>query len=178
MNHIRLNIDGEIESDCRPIMSDPLSYLGFKAVLAEGYTLRSFFRMLDRYNILTRINPFLPVFVEQFRSCPKSRCRVDDIDVIKLGKTVEMIGFPGDPGLEIYVTLTGYKGTETVEIKTYWMESLLDMTVKLGRLSHVIFGDRIDTFEYDTVFNLFEFIDGIAWQLSFHNMPAECRISF
>jgi len=177
MNQVCLSKNGDIERDCRPIESDPLSYLGFKAVLEEDYTLRSFFRMLECHDALARLNPFLPVFVDQFRSCHDSRCRVDDVDHIELGKTVEMIGFPGDPGLEVYVTLTGRKGSESVEIKTYWIESLLDMPVKLGRLTHIIFGDQVDTFEYDTVFNLFEFIDGIAWQLSFHNMPAECRIS-
>jgi hypothetical protein len=50
------------------------------------------------------------------------------------------------------------------------------MPVALGKLRHVIFGDRADRFEFDTVYTLFEFIDGIAWALSFHNAPEQCGI--
>mgnify|MGYP001070394922 CR=1 FL=1 len=53
---------------------------------------------------------------------------------------------------------------------------LLDMPLRLGKLRHVIFGDRVDLFEFDTVFNLFELIDGIAWELSFQNLPQTCDI--
>jgi hypothetical protein len=56
------------------------------------------------------------------------------------------------------------------------LENLLDLPVKLGRLKHVIFGDRVDIFEFDTVYTLFEFIDGIAWELSFHGTPKQCEI--
>jgi len=88
-----------------------------------------------------------------------------------------MIGFPGNPSIEIYMSFRGVCGDQTCNIQQVWLENLLDMNIKLGRLKHVIFGDQMDMFEFDTVFNLFEFIDGISWQLSFHNMPVECKIS-
>ena len=47
---------------------------------------------------------------------------------------------------------------------------------KLGVLKHVIFGDKVDVFEFDTVFNLFEFIGGIIWELSFQGTPKECAL--
>ncbi len=46
----------------------------------------------------------------------------------------------------------------------------------VGYLKHVIFGDKVDVFEFDTFYNFFEFIDGIAWELSFHGAPAKCEI--
>ena len=50
------------------------------------------------------------------------------------------------------------------------------MPLKLGMLKHIIFGDKVDVFEFDTVFSLFEFIDGIVWELSFHGTPKECAL--
>jgi hypothetical protein len=86
-----------------------------------------------------------------------------------------MIGFP-EKRLEIYTTFSGVYANEAYEIRSLQLDSLLDLPVKLGRLKHVIFGDPVDIFEFDTVFTLFEFIDGIAWELSFHVIPSQCEI--
>ena len=42
------------------------------------------------------------------------------------------------------------------------LENLLDMPLKLGRLRHIVFGDKVDTLEFETVYSLFEFIDGVV----------------
>jgi len=68
------------------------------------------------------------------------------------------------------------RGKDTCELKSFHMQSLLDMPVKLGMLKHIVFGDKVDVFEFDTVFSLFEFIDGIVWELSFHGTPKECAL--
>ena len=67
-------------------------------------------------------------------------------------------------------------GGETFEIKSIQLPNLLDLPLKLGKLKHIVFGDRVDIFEFDTVFTLFEFIDGVAWELSFHGTPDQCAI--
>ncbi|MGD8258472.1 MAG: hypothetical protein PVH56_12955, partial [Desulfobacterales bacterium] len=64
----------------------------------------------------------------------------------------------------------------TCELKSFHMQSLLDIPLKLGMLKHIVFGDKVDVFEFDTVFSLFEFIDGIIWELSFHGTPKECAL--
>jgi hypothetical protein len=56
------------------------------------------------------------------------------------------------------------------------LASLLDLPFKLGKLKHIVFGDRVDIFEFETVYTLFEFIDGIAWQLGFHVTPEQCEL--
>ncbi len=176
MNEIFLSNDGYLSLEGQKIIDDGLRALGNKVVLNEEYTLRSFFRMLEIYPLFLKLNVFLPVYMEQYSACPKKRCVIDILDYLELNKTVEMIGFPGDPGAEIYTSFIGRKSSDTVQIKTFWLENLLDLPVKLGCLKHVVFGDKVDTFEFDTIFNLFEFIEGISWELSFHNMPKECRI--
>jgi hypothetical protein len=87
-----------------------------------------------------------------------------------------MIGFPGEPRLEIYNSFRGLKNNEELESRSVRMEHLLDAPVLLGKLKHVVFGDKADIFEFETVYNLFEFIDGIAWELSFFGAPTQCEI--
>ena len=87
-----------------------------------------------------------------------------------------MIGFPGKPRLEVYISFHGVSGTDTREIKSIQWEHLLDMPVKLGRLKHIVFGDKVDIFQFDTVYTLFEFIDGIGWELGFHATPMQCDL--
>jgi hypothetical protein len=82
-----------------------------------------------------------------------------------------MIGFPGEPRLEIYRSFTGQCEGKSVQIKDFQVDMLLDMQVRLGKLKHVIFGDQVDVFEFDTVFTLFELVEGIGWELGFHGTP-------
>ncbi len=178
MNEITLKNDGFLEHRGKKVESEPLIYLGFEVVLDDDYTLRSCFRMLDRYELLAKLNPFCGPLMEQYSAAPKSGSGLEGIESIEVGKTVEMIGFPGDPKIEIYSTVMGKVGEKAFEIKSFALEDLLDVKLKLGRLKHIMLGDKIDKFEFDTVINLFEFIDGIMWELSFHNVPRECRIAF
>ena len=62
------------------------------------------------------------------------------------------------------------------EIRSSQLDGLLDLPLALGSLKHIVFGDKVDAFEFETVFNFFEFIDGIAWELSFHGRPQACEL--
>ena len=176
MNIVKLTSDGVLFQDSRAVDDDPLPLLGHKVELETGYTLRSFFRMIERYRPFGKLNAFIPECLQQYRACPDGECVAPGIGHLELYKTVEMMGFPGDPKLEIYHTLCGVEGAESCEIKALPLEQLLDMPVRIGKLKHVVFGDKVDVLEFDTVFNLFEFIEGIVWQLSFHRSPKECGL--
>ncbi len=176
MNKITLKTDGFLAENRNVVEDNPLMFLGYRIELQKGCSLRSFFQMFDHYTLLAQLSVFLPDCIEQYRACPKSQCKSDDIDHLQFIKTVEMIGFPGKPRLDIFNALRGVRGKETYEIKSFRLESLLDMPLKLGILKHIVFGDKVDVFEFETMFTLFEFIDGIAWELSFQGTPKECAI--
>jgi hypothetical protein len=72
--------------------------------------------------------------------------------------------------------LKGVVGKEILDLKFFHLENLLDLKLKLGKLKHVVFGDREDAFQYETFYTLFEFVEGIAWELSFNFNPLECSI--
>lgn len=151
-------------------------FLSHPVDLDSGFTLRSFFRMVERYELLTKLSAFLPDCVSRYRACPAADCIIDAIDHLEFCKTIEMIGFPGTPRLEIYNSLNGVHHGQSCEIRMFALEHLLDMPVRLGVLKHVIFGDKVDVFEFETAFNLFEFIDGVVWEMSFHGTPKECGL--
>ncbi len=176
MESVRLNTDGTIDTISKGGQAALLSSLAREVELAPGYTLRSFFKMLEVHAALVHLNAFFPDLLEQFHRGPDNGCRVVGIDWLVLEKTVEMVGFPGEPRLEIYRNFTGWCCEKSVQIKDYQVDMLLDMEVRLGKLKHVIFGDKVDVFEFDTVFTLFEFVEGIGWELGFHGTPRECQI--
>ena len=41
---------------------------------------------------------------------------------------------------------------------------------------HVVLGDTVSILEFDTAYGLFEFIEGVAWELGFHHVPKNCTI--
>jgi hypothetical protein len=177
MENVHLNIDGTIETIRKGDQAAVLACLARQVELAPGYTLRSFFRMLDTYEALVHLNAFFPDLLDQFRRGQADGCRVSGIDWLVLEKTVEMVGFPGEPRLDIYRRFTGCHGEKSVQIKDFQVDMLLDTELRLGKLKHVIFGDQVDVFEFDTVFTLFELVEGIGWELGFHGTPRECHIS-
>ena len=176
MNQITLLNDGSVIESNKIVPADSLMILGCQVELGQAYTLRSFFRMFEKYTLLVKLDAFVADCIQRYRECPESHCTSDAIDYLEFYKTVEMIGFPGEPRLEIYHTLCGMRGAENQEIKSFHLESILDMPLKLGVLKHIVFGDKVDVFEFDTVFNLFDFIGGIIWELSFQGNPKECAI--
>ena len=175
MNSATLKKNGAIVYNGEMVTSDAIHLLGAQITLDEEYTLRSFFEMLDKYALLAKLNAFLPTYREHYHACPKYGCDAGMLDYLEFGKTVEMIGVP-DKRLEIYNSLFGCHAGEASEIRSMQLAQLLDLPLKLGKLKHIVFGDRVDLFEFDTVYTLFEFIDGIAWELSFHVTPEHCEL--
>ena len=175
MEDVVLRRDGRIEGDGR-VADDPLPWLGAALTLEEGMTLRGFFRMLERHPVLTRLSLFLPGLMEQYASWPARTPEplgVSDLEVVKF---MEMIGFPGPPRLEAYTALIGHDRGQEVELKGHPVRTIVDLPVRLGRLRHKVFGDKLEEMTFETKHTLFEFIDGVAWQLGFHGTPMECAL--
>lgn len=176
MNRVILQPDGLIVTEEAAPVEEPLRRLGHKVSLAQDFRLRSLFHLLERYPLLARLNDFIPALMERFRAAPSRGCDGQGLEGLELGKRVELIGFPGPPRIEIYPTFQGIQGGCPCEIRHFQVEQLLDLPLGLGKLRHVVFGDRMDQLDFDTVFTLFELIDGITWELSFHGDPAQCAL--
>lgn len=175
MEGVLLRRDGCIEAEGR-IVDDPLPWLGAVLTLEEGMTLRGFFRMLERHPVLARLSPFLPGLMEQYAEWPERTPEPFGITRMEVVKVMEMIGFPGPPRLEAYTALLGLDQDEEVELKAHPVRTIVDLPVRLGMLRHKVFGDKLEEMTFETKHTLFEFIDGVAWQLGFHGTPMECAL--
>ncbi len=177
MNKVFLKENGRLIHNREDVKEDPLVFLGSRVDLDERFTLRSYFRMFEAYPIFIQLGPFIQDCMAQYTKTATTQCTYGEIDHIELCKTIEMIGFPGEPRIEQYTSLLGVINSDIMDIKFLGLDHLLDMRLELGKLKHVVFGDKCDIFNFDTIFTLFEFIEGISWELSFHNKPKQCRIS-
>ncbi|MCK5097700.1 MAG: hypothetical protein KAR45_06325, partial [Desulfobacteraceae bacterium] len=102
--------------------------------------------------------------------------KTEELESLLFYKTIEIKGFPGNPSLNFYNTIKGIFNKKTMDLKFFHLETLLDHTFKLGKLKHVVFGDKEDAFQYDTFYTLFELVEGVAWELSFNFNPLQCSI--
>lgn len=176
MNFVGLGPDGMLKHSGDKEVIDPLSCLGFGLTLSPNAQLRHFFKMLDNYPIFVRLSSFIPDLLSQYHQCPASYCCCDDFGVLEFSKTIEMVGFPGEPRVESYTSLKGKQEDRRLAVRDYPLSQIIDLQLCLGKLKHIVFGDKVDTFEFDTVITLFEFIDGIVWELSFQVLPKECQL--
>jgi hypothetical protein len=178
MHEIRLAGDGRLlEDPSQEAVKNPLLWLGRSLVLDKGCVLRSYFLMLQRYEVLCQLSPFLSPCMEQYRQAPEQGCTTTRLDFLELGKTVELIGATGgNPRLEIGATFLGRKGDDAYDLKDFQMDELLDLPLHLGQLKHVVFGDQVDALHFETTYGLFEFVDAVVWYLSFQGSPAQCKL--
>lgn len=173
MEKIVLKKDGRIFSGKKEIVS-VIRFLGRYVELEDGYRLNSFFKLLDLYKELVEIHEVLDSLIEIVGK--QNMVVNEELDSLLFYKTVEMKGFPGKPSINIYSSLKGVKAPEIKDLKFFHLETLLDCELKLGDLNHIVFGDKEDVLSFDTSYNLFEFVEGIAWQLSFNFNPLHCSI--
>ena len=176
MNVVTLTKTGTMICNDKIVDSDPLLYLGYQVMLEEGFTLRSFLMMFDHYPEFKKLSAFSPNQDINRLDRQVSEQIGGDIDYLELEKKIEMIGLHDPPKLEMYIAFHAVSQAGSRDVKLLDLNFILDTPVKLGKLKHIIFGDKIDRLEFTTVYSLFEFIDGIMWELGFQSLPASCDI--
>ena len=153
-----------------------LKWLGNPIELDPAFTLRSFFLMIRHYPELKNISEILGPLLEIISKNDSVENMSGGIESLIFYKTIEIRGFPGKPKLILYNSLKGVIQKTLKDLKFFHPETLLDHILTLGNLKHIVFGDREDIFEYETVYTMFELIEGIAWELSFNFNPLQCSI--
>jgi|GEM_PF-134043 len=205
MEHLHMTKDGRLLGPDGAPTPDALAGLALSLVLDEDCTLRSFFEMLRRYPDLQRLSQFLPAALAEADKCPSSGCLSDDIAVLVMGKTMELIGFPGKPRAELYLWLRGFEARPVEgasadasapgaadadrqimslaalmeanrETRFIPPQVLLDIPFVLGGLKHVVLGDVDRSLFCETRFTLFEVVDGLAWEFSFQGGTQQCSL--
>ena len=176
MDKLLLSRNGTLKKKGKKISQNPLNVLSNLIELEHGYTLGSFFSMFKKYEILIQLSELLEPLAQMASNAGDNYPKDPEINRLIFYKTIAMKGFPGKPGVEIYNSLKGVKDGETIGLKFFQMESLMEHELCLGELKHIIFGDSQDMFTYETHYSLYELIEGVSWELSFNFNPLQCSI--
>ncbi len=202
MEKVHITPSGMLTTAEGNTVQDPLPALHCLLYLEPECTLRSFFSMLVNYPILQSLSEFLPVATAEGTACPSAECKHDEINLLVIGKTMELIGFPGEPRAVSYLWLRGFSGavdcpTATTksmqesagtsasiplyagadkEIRFIPLRMLLDTPLALGGLKHILLGSARRELFCTSSFTLFETIDGLAWEFGFQNDAQQCSL--
>ncbi|MCA1943717.1 MAG: hypothetical protein LDL30_00330 [Desulfovibrio sp.] len=177
MQRVVISTQGRMLLEDRPYGQDPLLLLGEAVTLEEGCTLGSWFQLIQLHTDFVRLSQFLPALLQAVAQGKGPL--PPDMDRLELVRTVELVGHPGPARLDMYTSLIGVREdhpSQEVPIKHIPPASLWDAPFRLGRCRHMVLGDRFAEFVFETVFTLFELIEAVAWQLSFHGASAECAL--
>ncbi len=107
METVRLSRDGRLTDRNGNPVEDVFPELPRAFALDEDCTLRSFLALLARHPSLQKLSEFLPAAVADMEKCPPSGCLDSAMPCLVIGKTMELIGFPGRPRAELYIWLRG-----------------------------------------------------------------------
>ncbi len=72
MNQIILQNDGTIIENNKIVPGDSLMILGCQVELEQGYSLRSFFRMFEKYTLLAKLDAFVADCMQRYRNVPRA----------------------------------------------------------------------------------------------------------
>lgn len=175
MDGVQLCADGRLFVDDRAFAGDALNLLGFALTLDPDCTLASVFRLVRRFPDLARLSEFwailLPSGVDPDNPPPAA------LDQLVVVKSVEIIGVPAPPRVDVHTAVRGFMGGSPVgELKAWPVPVLLGVPLVLGDLTHSLLGDAFIEMRFAAVFTLFEVLDALAFQLSFHGAPSECAV--
>jgi hypothetical protein len=176
MNKIFIDPYGHILKKGKKQTGPVLKLLGKPIELDKAFTLRSFFLMMEHYPELKEISEILESLLKIVTGNEGLGAKTDEIESLIFYKTIEIQGFPGKPKLNSYNSLKGVMNKTVKDLKFLHTETLMDHTLTLGKLNHIVFGDKEDIFQYETFYTLFELVEGIAWELSFNFNPLQCSI--
>ena len=138
-------------------------------------TLRSFFRLLKRNPLARELVPGLGDALAEAEACPASGCRYPDLEALRLGKRVELTGFPGTPRVEVYLAVEGV-GDGLPELRFFRLRDMLDAPLKMGTARHVLLGETAAALDAATSFTVFDLLEGIGWELGFQGGSLTCNL--
>ena len=156
MDAIRLHSDGTLSSEA-PFAG----LLRMRLELDGDVTLRSFFRLLKRNPLARELVPGLGDALAEAEACPASGCRYPGLEALRLGKRVELTGFPGTPRVDVYLAVEGV-GDELPELRFFRLRDMLDTPLQTGTARHVLLGETATALDAETSFTVFDLLEGMV----------------
>ena len=173
MDTVLLQADGQLLSDGGSF-ADGLPCLRRVLLLQPGCTLRSFFRLLERYPLFQTLVPGLDSAFREAATLPPAGCAGPFVNGLRVVKCVEITGYPGAPRVDVYLRLEG-RGEDPPELRFLRLRDLLDVPLELGDARHVLLGEA-SALVCEASFTLFALIECVGWELSFEGGSVTCNL--
>ena len=104
-----------------------------------------------------------------------SGCRYPGLEALRLGKRVELTGFPGTPRVDVYLAVEGV-GDELPELRFFRLRDMLDTPLQTGTARHVLLGETATALDAETSFTVFDLLEGMGWELGFQGGSLTCNL--
>ena len=174
MDSVLLQADGQLRLPDGSSSADGLPCLRRVLFLQSGCTLRSFFRLLERYPLFQTLVPGLDSAVREAQTLPLTGCSGPLVEKLCIVKCVEITGYPGAPRVDVYLQLEG-RGEDPPELRFLRLRDLLDVSLELGNARHVLLGET-SALVCEASFTLFELIECVGWELGFEGGSITCNL--
>ena len=155
-----------------------LSELGYHVEkLAKGFTLRDYFKMIERYPDLQRLDGYFSDYLEEYHNAPESGCKSKDMPalILERGITVEL----KDEKVDDFENYFNFHG-KNIRKEPYWaieycpLAHLLDTPLKIGKTwLSVGKWNESKIYEGEDFPKLYDFVHEIIWELSWAGSPKQ-----
>lgn len=175
---IYINSKSNEGGSCEEIKNDiVLNFLKYPILLDNEYTLRSYFKMIEKYPDLQKLDLFYSSFLEEYNKCPKEGCKEEGIDEIHISTDFEL-----EKEIEEYSMTYSWHifGINYVDDVNYGLDflplsHLLDIPIKIvdGYFSKINYNNikTEEQFICKSELIMWDFIQSFIWELSFYGVP-------
>lgn len=170
MDAIRPHSDGTLSSEA--------PFAGLLRIRLEfdgDVTLRSFFRLLKRDPLARELVPGLGDAPAKAEACPASDCRYPGLEVLRPGKCVELMGFPGTPRADVYFAVEGV-GDELSELRFFRPWDMLDILLQTGTARRVLLGETVTASDAEASFTVFDLLEDMGREPGFQGGLLTCSL--
>ena len=129
----------------------------------------------ESYPLARELVPGLGDALAEAEACPASGCRYPGLEALRLGKRVELTGFPGTPRVDVYLAVEGV-GDELPELRFFRLRDMLDTPLQTGTARHVLLGETATALDAETSFTVFDLLEGMGWELGFQGGSLTCNL--
>ena len=155
-----------------------LAYLSYTIELEKGFTVRDYFKIVNKYKLLQVLNNFYPAYIKEFRKCPKTNCKGRDVKAIAIQKVCST-----DFGKTYtYIDVNALRkkpdehGGTQYAIDFMRLDKMLDLPLTFEPILICSISKKgKDDFRhtFPTFYSLWDVVDGLINELSFYGIPFE-----
>jgi hypothetical protein len=151
---------------------DILCYLRHAVELESGFTLRSYFKLIENYPALQSLDYYFFGYVDEYKEAPKKNCVMEDISRIELSNVIDLSEDEGVSDVQAWINFSGRDKTDENQgwaLDFSPLAEMLDIPIALsGCRVNDCTKQNLTTRKYkEYSFSFWEFLMGIIDEISF-----------